>query len=371
MYVAWPEGRRLPREHRRPIVFIADRADPRSGTAIMRHLSRRSALRAAGAGLVTPLLARYANAAEFNWRFGHSLPATSPFHQHLLSAAEAIAKRSDGQMQLSIIGEGQLGGPSGLLGQVRGGSLEMTAAGIARLADRVPFCSVPAIGFMFADYARLWPAIDGDLGDLIRLQTRSQLNVEILEKSWDIGFHHITTTQRPVRAATDLTGLRIRTDPDIDEIDLLRSFDVIPITIAIPQLHAALEHHLIDGQESMLAVIQYLRLNGVQANCAMTYHTWDGLFMCISPAAWKRLPDRLRGVVANAFNGVALRQRMESAEIAGSIRTSLGETGMIFTDVDPASFRDSLRRSGHYAHFRSKFGDRAWDVVQKATGAQA
>ena len=121
----------------------------------------------------------------------------------------------------------------------------------------------------------------------------------------------------------------------------------------------------------MLALIQYLRLNDVQANCAMTHHTWDGLFLCVSPTAWKKLPEGLQVIVTNAFNGVAQRQRGENAEIANSIRTALTKAGMTFTDVDPGSFRDSLRRNGHYARFRSNLGERAWGVVEKATGVQA
>src|SRR3984957_4406685 len=133
----------------------------------MIDVSRRTAVLAAGSALSVPLIGRYARAAEVTWRIGHVAPVDSPLHQHLLEAGEAIAKRSDGRMELSVIGEGKAGIQSGLLAQVRGGGIEMTVASCTQLAPTVPLCSIPLTGFVFGSYSSLWQAIDGDLGQLI------------------------------------------------------------------------------------------------------------------------------------------------------------------------------------------------------------
>lgn len=121
----------------------------------------------------------------------------------------------------------------------------------------------------------------------------------------------------------------------------------------------------------MLPVVQYARLNEVQPYCAMTHHIWDGLWLCINPAAWKKLPDRLKNIVANTLNGSVLHQREDSAKMEDSLRASLTKAGMKFTDVDMGSFRDVLRQQGYYAHIRTKPGPQAWDAVQKVTGISA
>src|SRR5436305_1183043 len=100
----------------------------------MRHVSRRAALRVTSAGLAAPMICHYAHAAEITWRIGHVAPVDTPLHQHLLEAADAISKRSEGRMELSVLGEGRAGIPSGLLAQVRGGGLEMTVATCTQLA---------------------------------------------------------------------------------------------------------------------------------------------------------------------------------------------------------------------------------------------
>jgi|HubBroStandDraft_1064217.scaffolds.fasta_scaffold47816_3 TRAP-type C4-dicarboxylate transport system substrate-binding protein len=334
----------------------------------MTRVSRRTVLRTASASIAAPAIARYAHAAEVTWRVAHVAPVDTPLHRHLLESAEAIAKRSDGKMELTVIGEGRAGIQSGLLAQVRGGGLEMTVATCTQLAPTSPLCSIPSIGFLFGDYPGLWTAMDSDLGQLLRSQIKSQLSMEILEKVWDFGFRHITTSAHPIQTAVDIAGLKIRTQINADQMDMFRALGAIPVVINFPYLRMALEHHQIDGQDGMLPVIEYGRLNEVQTYCAMTHHVWDGFWLCINSTAWAKLPDRLQHIVANTLNGSALRQRDDNVLLEDSIRSSLAKAGMKFTDIDVGSFRDVLRHQGYYAGVRTKLGDQAWDVLQKATG---
>jgi tripartite ATP-independent transporter DctP family solute receptor len=334
----------------------------------MRRISRRAILGAATTASAAPVVARYAHAAEITWRIGHVAPIDTPLHKRLLEGSDAISKRSDGQMEIEVIGEGRAGIQSGLLAQVRNGGIEMTVATCMQLAPIAPLCSIASIGFLFGDYTHLWPAIDGDLGQLMRAQIRSESGVEVLDKIWDFGFRHITTSSRPIENAADMVDLKIRTQIDSEQMDMFRALGAVPIVITLPYLRMALEHHQIDGQEGMLPVVEYARLNEVQAYCAMTYHVWDGLWLCINAAAWKKLPERLQHIVANTLNGAAQRQREDSTAMEDSIRASLIKAGMKFTVVDLGAFRDLLRRKGHYADIRKKLGEQTWGVIQKTTG---
>ena len=322
----------------------------------------------AGALLATPWISRFAHAAEVTWRIGHVAPLDTPLHLSLLEAAESIAKRSEGRMELKIIGEGRAGIPSGLLSQVRNGGIEMTVATNTQLASTVLPCGIPAAGFLFKDYDMLWPAMDGPLGTLIRTQISTQLGLEVLEKIWDFGFRYITTSTKKISTAADLAGLRIRTQVDSEEMDLFRSLNATPVVITLPYLKMALEHHQADGQEGLLQVVQYAHLNDVQANCALTRHIWDGMWVCVNSNAFNALPERLRRIVANTLNGAAARQRDASARMHDATRDGLTKAGMTFNEVDQASFRDLLRRQGYYARVKAKYGDAAWTMIQAAAG---
>jgi len=337
----------------------------------MRNISRRASFRFAAGGLVAPAICGHARAADVIWRLGHAAPLDTPLHRRLLEAADAIEKRSDGQMRLTVVGEGRAGIQSGLLAQVRDGGIEMAVASCGSLGSILPVCSVPSIGFLFSDYKAVWSAMDGELGQLIRAQIPTRFGMMVLDRIWDFGFRHVTTSTRPIQTAADIAGLKIRTQIDSEEMDMFRALSVTPVVITLPYLRMALEHRQVDGQEGMLAVVRYARLNEVQGYCALTRHIWDGLWLCVNPAAWRNLPDRLQHVVANTLNGAARRQREDSAAMEDSLKATLARGGMKFVAVNSDSFREVLREKGYYALLKTRLGEQTWNVIQKATAIPA
>jgi len=63
-----------------------------------------------------------------------------------------------------------------------------------------------------------------------------------------------------------------------------------------------------------------------------------------------------------------LAQREEIARQNSSLKSELAAKGLIFNDVDPAPFRETLSKSGFYAEWRSKFGEESWAILEEATG---
>ena len=271
-------------------------------------------------------------------------------------------------MALQVVGEGKAGVQSGLLDQVRKGGIEMAVMTNGFLAPRVQGCAIPSIGFLFADYRALWPAMDGALGAIVRKQASTQLEIEILDKVWDFGFRDITTSTRPIRTAGDIGGLKIRTQIDSDEMDLFRSLNAVPVVITLPFLRMALDHRQIDGQEGLLQIVEYARLNEVQHFCAMTRHVWDGLWICANPAAWKSIPERYRNIIANTVNAAALRQRETAAAEDETRRASLEKAGLAFNDIDIETFRDTLRRQGYYARLKARYDAQTWTAIEAVSG---
>ena len=47
---------------------------------------------------------------------------------------------------------------------------------------------------------------------------------------------------------------------------------------------------------------------------------------------------------------------------------NLTTKGLIFNDVDPAPFRETLSKVGFYSTWKGKFGEEAWALLEQATG---
>ena len=334
--------------------------------------TRRRMLVAGSAALAAPALPRFAAAApEFEWRLGHTAPERFPLHKRLVEAANEIGTQSEGRIQLTVRPDSQLGGQLGLLQQVRTGSVEITPVTGQSLIGILAAMFVQSVGFAFAGYDRLWPAMDGDLGRLIRAQIQERLGLVAMLRCWDFGFRQITTRKKPVLVAADLDGLKIRIPVDPDLTALFQALKATPLGMNLQDLMPALKSGAVDAQDGVLPLVSAARLYEQQSFCSATNHIWDGQWLCINAKAWMRLPDKLKNVVAAALDQAATRQRADSVAAEADVRKELTAKGMSFNTVDPASFRSALRSAGYYGKARQRVGDEIWDTLEKYTGPLA
>jgi TRAP-type C4-dicarboxylate transport system substrate-binding protein len=113
------------------------------------------------------------------------------------------------------------------------------------------------------------------------------------------------------------------------------------------------------------------RLYLVQSVCAMTNHVWDGYWMCVSGKSWSKLPQKLKDIVAAAFNESGLHQRQDTVANEGQIQQELEAKGLKFNAVDTESFRQVLRKAEYYSAWQKKMGNDGWSALEKYSGRLA
>ena len=322
----------------------------------------------AAAATCGPLI-RSARAAAFSFKVAHPLAANHPTNLRLTEAAERIAKESDGQVELRIFPNGQLGGEVDLLNQVRSGAVEMYVVGGLVISAVVPMAALDGTGFAFSDYARVWPALDGKLGAFIRTALLNA-NLYTTKTVWDLGFREITSSVRPVRTADDLAGMKIRVPGAAAYADLFKALGAAPTSIQFNEVYPALQTKIVDGQENPLGLIETSKFYEVQKYCSLSNHIWQGNWVLINSRAWRRLPDKLQAVVETALDDAAILQRADLARLDRSFKDTIAKGGVAFNDVAADSFRAKLVAAGYYAGVRRTLGDQAFQVLEDAAGAK-
>jgi len=334
-------------------------------------MTRRTFVAASTAITAAAMLpSRTARAADFEYKMGHSSPESHPFHKRLLEVSERISKATAGRMKLSIFPASQLGGDNDLLSQARSGAVEFVQPAGLILASILPVTAVNGIGFAFKDYPQVWKAIDGDLGDYIRSQISAKSGLVPMEKRWDLGFRQITAS-KPIDKAADLAGLKLRVPGAPALVSLFTALGASPVSMQFGEVYTSLQTRVVDGQENPLSVIDAGKFYEVQKYCAITNHVWDGYWICANPAAWNRLPDDIKAIVAKSFNDVALLERDDLEKLDRSLQAELEKKGLTFTKPDLGTFRDKLRASGFYQEWRGKIGAEAWALLEKHVGTLA
>lgn len=324
---------------------------------------------ALAAGAMLP--ARPAHAAEFEYKMGHSSPGSHPFHKRLLEVADRIDKGTGGRMKLTIFPASQLGGDNDLLSQARSGAVDFVQPAGLILASILPVAAVNGMGFAFKDYAQVWTAIDGDLGDFVRQQISAKTGLVPMERRWDLGFRQITTGQKPIEKASDLAGLKLRVPGAPALVSLFTALGASPVSMQFGEVYTSLQTRVVDGQENPLSVIDAGKFYEVQRYCAITNHVWDGYWICANANSWNRLPNDIKAVVAKSFNDVALLEREDLARLDRTLQADLEKKGLTFTKPDLDSFREKLRAAGFYREWREKIGADAWALLEKNVGKLA
>lgn len=319
--------------------------------------------------LATPALYARARAAEFPLRFGHNFPSAHPFNVRMAEATGRIKEATRGQVDIHLFPDGQLGSDVDLLTQIRSGAVDMFSTGGVLLSTLVKVASLSGTGFAFLGYDKVWPAMDGDLGALIRAGfTKAGLHAF---RMWDNGFRQITTSTKPINGPEDLRGLKIRLPPAPAYVSLFRALGASPTTVNLGETFSALQTHICDGQENPLPLIETMKFFEVQKYVSLTSHMWDGAWPLMNGDVWSSIPPELQAVISRELDASALAERADIARANAAIIGALASRNLLVNTPDPAPFRARLREAGFYADWKKQHGDAAWAVLEKYAGTLA
>jgi TRAP-type transport system periplasmic protein len=330
------------------------------------RLTRRTAL-AGAAAIAVPFSSAFAQKAEFTFKYANNLPLTHPLNVRAKAMVEAIRADSKGRLDIQVFPNSQLGSDTDTLSQVRSGGVDFFTLSGLILSTLVPAASISGIGFAFPDYEAVWKALDGDLGAYIRAQI-AKSGLTVMDRIWDNGFRHITSSVRPIASADDLKGMKIRVPPSPLWTSMFQALQAAPTSINFNEVYSALQTKVVQGQENPLAVIDTAKLYEVQKYCSLTNHMWDGFWFLANRKSWERLPAQLQAIAARRINEAALLERADVAALNATLQASLSAKGMVFNQPKSDSFRDRMRKAGFYSEWKNKFGPDAWAILERYTG---
>ncbi len=301
-----------------------------------------------------------ARSAKFHYRLGLNQPAASPTVRRLTEMAAAIGQETAGELRIDVHPESRLGPDPQMFEDLRRGALEFFVAG-ATLGGVAPTSPLPLLPFAFSDSSAVFAALDGALGGQIRGELADH-GIHAFRHCLQNGFHHLTTSTRPIAAADDLAGVRIRTPGGAIATEFFETFGAEAAYVPFNQMYGALKARQFDGQSDPLGVVLSLRLYEVQTYLSLTRHWWSGFTLLANMTAWQALPRAIQEAVERNAEKYALLQRDDIERVNAAGAEELARLGMAVNTADAASFRSRL--GGFYARWREKAGPVAWRLLE-------
>jgi tripartite ATP-independent transporter DctP family solute receptor len=308
----------------------------------------------------------FAQGVKFKLRYGTAFPADHPGVTRIVEASQEVAKETSGQVDLQVYPNSQLGSEPDMFSQTRTGALDfMSTSGVNQTI--VPVGGINAVAFAFDNYEKVWAAMDGDLGGHVRAQFE-KVGLYVLPKMLDNGYRNITSSEKPINGPDDLRGFKIRVPGNQLWVTMFKDLGAAPTAINFGELYAALQTHVVDGQENPLALISSAKLYEVQKYIALSGHIWDGHYIFSNLKKWSALPGDIRAVISKHLDMAALREREDLGRLNTDLVASLAKAGVTLNTPDKKPFREMLKTAGFYSGWRKKFGDEPWGLLEKYTG---
>lgn len=328
-----------------------------------RSMNRRQFVAASAAVILSAKSAR----ADFNWRLGSSQPLDSPNVIRLKEMAARIAIETNDQLRIEVFGAGALGSDNVMLAMLQKNELQMYIAGNV-LGPLVPVTEMPGLPFTFTNSDDVFAALDSDLGDYIRAELLTK-GIYQFRYGFDNGFHHLTTSTKPIRTVDDLVGMTIRTPVQKMTVDFFETLGAKPKTFPLSQLYEVLKNKTCDGQTDPLGLILLMKLYEVQTHLSLTNHWWSGFTLTAGAESWKTLPASLQNVVEKHARAAALLQRQDVAMMNAGAVEVLRSKGMTVNECDTSGFKKPL--SEFYTRWKSVYGAQAWRLLEARVGRLA
>jgi tripartite ATP-independent transporter DctP family solute receptor len=327
-------------------------------------LPRRAFIAGSAAALATPHIAR---AAVRIVKVAQGSAPQSPAGIGALAFAQAVAASPvlGTVLKLDVHHGAELGDDLTSLKGCIDGTLDLALVGTTVASGIVPEIGVLDTPFLFPGIAAARAALDGAPGqDFLGLLKAKGINLLAWSEN---GVRHMTAN-KPIRAPSDLVGLKLRVPPSDIVMGAFRALGANAGQVPFPGLHEALRTGSFDAQENPIGLIESAGLYEVQKVLSLTGHAYSAGLIVVSPDLLDDLapPQRVALQSCAVIGQNATRAAADAAQRDGVARLQ-GKGMAVIGDVDVAAF--VAANKPYLTSIGQKFGaDRIARLMQSGAG---
>src|SRR5512136_156888 len=259
------------------------------------------------------LAAQSSEAAKVSMKLGHIRADTSPTHKATVKFAELVAQKTNGDVEIKVFPNSQLGGILDMFTGMKAGSLEMVYGGINTYGfiKGGEVFQITAVPFLYRDYDHMRKVLNSPIFRPHIEAAEKATGVKVIAITGDTAPRELTTRDKAVKTAADFKGLKIRIAESAMVRAAMQKLGANPQVIPFADLYMALKQGVVDAQENGVIPIKNMSFYEVQKYFIPTHYIRDVETFFVGAEKWKGLdPSQQK----------ALR---EAAEEAGNLETQL------------------------------------------------
>lgn len=288
------------------------------------------------------LLSSGAWSADYNLKMGMVAGTTSNEYLAAEQFANEVKEKSNGQIEITLYPNAQLGDDRSMIQQVSDGALDFTFAESARFQLYYPSAEIFALPYMITSFDVAKKALnDTEFGKNLKQKIHDEKGITILAQAYN-GTRQ-TTSNKPINSIDDMKGLKLRVPNAATNLAFAKYVGATPTPMAFSEVYLALQTNSVDGQENPLPTIQAQKFYEVQKNLALTNHILNDVLYIASNDTMEELSPALRQVVETAAINAAQYQTELFEEGEANLVKFFEEQGVTVTRPDLAPFKQAMQ----------------------------
>lgn len=184
-------------------------------------------------------------------KYSHFQPAKldQPKHAAALAFKTYVEANTKGSVTVEIYPASQLGNGPTVLEGLKLGTIELAVVHDGPISGVYKPFMVFAMPYLFADQAEAWTIVDGPYGKELAEDMLKKTGIRLMALA-DNGIRNFTNSKRPITSPEDMKGLKIRVMTGPIWSKLVEPLGASPSPVPWPELPAALQQGVVDGQEN-------------------------------------------------------------------------------------------------------------------------
>jgi len=295
-------------------------------------------------------------------KYAHFQPGTEdqPKQAAALAFQAYVEGASGGSLKVQIYPASQLGDAATVLEGLQLGTIELGVVHDGPIAGFFKPVEIFSMPYLFDNQKVAWNVFDSPFMDKFATAMRQDANLVLLGVG-DNGIRHFTNDVRPIVTPADMKGLKIRVQPSPIYQRLVESLGASPSAISWPELPAALQQGVVDGEENGVTNILAASLYQSQKYISLDAHVYSIHMYLMSPKFWDGLTPDQQQIVQTGVDIAEVVHRGMTTFQDMNAKQILEGVGMQVTVLTPEQV-DAFRQIAQPAvetYLRDAVGD-AW-----------
>ena len=305
-------------------------------------------------------------AAKYNLKMGMTAGTSQNEYKAAEVFAKELKKRSNGEIELKLYPNAQLGKDDlAMMQQLEGGALDFTFSETGRLSAFFPEAEVFTLPYMIKDFNHMKKAVNTKVGKDLFKKLHDKKGMTVLAQAYN-GTRQ-TTSNKAIKSLADMKGMKLRVPGAPANLAYAKYTGAAPTPMAFSEVYLALQTNAVDGQENPLSTIKAQKFYEVQKYLAMTNHILNDQLYLISNITMEDLPANLQKVVKESAEVAAQYHTKLFMDEEKSLKDFFKGKGVTITEPKLDDFKNAMKPFyNEYTKKNGKAGEEAIKAIDAA-----